>query len=79
MKMATNDQEEQVEKAIMDVDSTPTSVPEHLFQETGATHSHFGSGDLNHAQGEHATAKNVVKDNARMYSSGGGTMHFGKD
>jgi hypothetical protein len=77
IKMATKAQQEQVQKAIDDVDSIPPSVPEHIFQETGATYNHSGSGDLIHAQGENAIA--VVKDNARVFNSGGGAMHFGEE
>ena len=74
MKTTTRAQQEQIVKAITEVSAISPSVPENEFQEPGFTNNNYGSGTQNNAQGE-----NIAQGSARLYSSGGGTMTFGKD
>ena len=74
MKTATKAQQEQIAQAITDVSAIPSSVPEHLFQETGFTANNSGPGTQYNAQGEY-----IAQGDARQYNSGGGQMSFGKD
>jgi hypothetical protein len=74
MKTATKAQQEQIAQAITEVSVIPSSVPEHVFQETGFTANNSGPGTQNNAQGEY-----IAQGSARQYNSAGGTMNFGKD
>ena len=74
IKTATQAQQEQIAQAITEVSAIPSSVPEHVFKETGILANNSGSGTQNIAQGEH-----IAQGSARQYISGGGTMNFGKD
>lgn len=74
MRTATEAQREQIVQAIMEMSSTPPSVPEYVFQETGMTINNSGPGIQNIAQGEY-----IAQGSARQYNAPGGTMNFGKD
>lgn len=74
MKTATKAQEEEIAQAITAVSALPSSVPEHLFQETGFTAHNSGPGTQYNAQGGY-----ITQDDARQYNSGGGRMDFGKN
>jgi len=76
LKTATEVQQEQVAKAIVEVSAIPPSVPGHAFQETGFTANNSGPGTQTNynAQGEY-----IAQGQARQYNSAGGAMHFGKD
>ena len=74
IKVATEAQQEQIVKAIAEVSTVVSSVPEHVLQETGFENSNYGSGTQYNAQGEY-----IAQGNARMYNSAGGAMHFGTD
>lgn len=76
MKTATEAQQEQIAKAIIELFAIPPTVPKHIFQETGFTANNSGSSTQSnfHAQGEY-----IALGEARQYNSGGGAMSFGKD
>lgn len=74
MKTPIKTHEEQIAKAISEIRDVPKSVPDDLFQETGATVNHSGSGTQYNAWGEY-----IAQGDARQYNAPGGTMHFGKD
>ena len=73
MKTATKTQQEQIAKAISEIRDVPKSVPDDVFQETGPTINHFGSGTQYNAWGE-----NVAQGKARQYNAHGGMIFVGK-
>lgn len=74
MKTPTKTQQEQIAKAISEIRDVPKSVPDDLFQETGATINHSGSGTEYNAWGEY-----IAQGEARQWNAPGGTMNFGKE
>lgn len=74
MKTPTKAQQEQIAKAISEIQDVSKSVPDDLFQETGVTVNYSGSGTQYNAWGEY-----IAQGEARQFNAPGGTMNFGKE
>ena len=74
MKMPTKTQQEQIAKAISEIQDVLKSVPDDVLQEAGPTINHSGSGTQYNAWGDYN-----AQGDAKQYNAPGGTMHIGKE
>ncbi|KAL8793856.1 MAG: hypothetical protein Q9195_003582 [Heterodermia aff. obscurata] len=77
MRVATASQQTGISKAITDISALPSSVPEHIFQDSGFAATNFGSGTQANAQrGNIALGGHIAHDTAKQYIADCGTMNI---
>ena len=80
MRIATASQQKQISQAITDVSALPSSVPEHVFQDSAFAANNLGPGtQANALRGNIALGGHTAHDTAKQYIADGGTVNIGKD